>query len=66
MGAQSVGPEAKPKTYNVTPRVPTSMLKWNSSSTALMAAENMALAKEATKVEYVNIADIASLKDQLL
>jgi hypothetical protein len=33
------------------PRVPTSMLKWNSESTALMAAEKMALAKEATNVE---------------
>jgi len=62
MGAQSVGPEANPRTYNVTPRVPTSILKWNSASTALMAAEKMALAKEATNVEYVNIADIANLK----
>jgi hypothetical protein len=61
MGAQRVGPEAKPSTYNVTPRVPTSMLKWNSASTALMAAEKMADAKEATKVEYVNIAEMVSL-----
>jgi hypothetical protein len=33
------------------PRVPTSTLKWNSESTALTAAEKMALAKEATNVE---------------
>ena len=50
-GAQSVGPDANPRTYNVTPRVATSVLIPNWGLMAPRADEKMALAKEATKVE---------------
>lgn len=50
-GAQSVGPEANPKTYNVTPNVATSVLMPNWGLMAPRADEKMALAKEETKVE---------------
>jgi hypothetical protein len=49
-GAQTVGPDAKPRTYKVTPRMATSVLIWKWGPTSTTAEEKMALAKEDTNV----------------
>lgn len=50
-GAHSVGPDANPKTYNVTPKVATSVLMPNWPLMEPTVDEKMALANEETKVE---------------
>lgn len=64
VGAQSVGPDANPKTYSVTPNVETSELMPNWLLIEPTADEKIALEKEAVKVEKLRMAAITVLSQR--
>jgi hypothetical protein len=60
-GAQIKGPEAKPRTKSVVPRIPTSELTPNALATPPVPGAKIALANDATKVPKQTMTEMYSL-----
>lgn len=60
-GAQRMGPVANPKTYNESPRVPTSDDTWKYWATASVAAEKILLVNADTSVVKPSIVAVSNL-----